>query len=290
MHTALESRTNTVIIGPDQPFVIIGERINPTGRKRLGALMAAGDFDLVRQDAIAQVAAGAQVLDVNAGYPGGDEVFMLREAVRAVQDVVSVPLCIDSATPEALEAALSVYEGKALVNSVTAETDRMERILPLVRKHGAAVVGMAHDESGISGDPWKRLAAARKLLERAGDHGIPPADIIIDPLCLALSADSQAVLIALETMRLIRQEMGANLCCGASNISFGLPERAALNAAFLPAAMSHGLTSAITDATNPLIREAVWASDVLFGRDDYAARWIARYREKQRESEELLAV
>jgi 5-methyltetrahydrofolate--homocysteine methyltransferase len=289
MHTELRSRTNIVIIGPDQPFVMIGERINPSGRKKLGPLMASGDFTLVRQDAMAQVAAGAQVLDVNTGYPEGDEASMLREAVQVVQRVTDAPLSIDSSVPEALEAALSVYQGKALVNSVTAEDNRLERILPLVRRHGAAVIGMAHDESGISNDPRERLAAARKIVERASDHGIPPADVLIDPLCLALAADPQSVLIALETMRLIRQELGVNLCCGASNISFGLPDRGPLNAAFLPVAMSHGLTAAITDATNPAIREAVFAAEVLFARDKYAAQWIARYREKQRTAADLAA-
>lgn len=282
MQTALQSRTRTVIIGPDQPFVMIGERINPSGRKRLGALMAAGDFSLVRKDALAQTAAGAQVLDVNAGYPAGDEVDMLREAVRAVAEVTDTPLSIDSSVSDALEAALSVYQGKALVNSVTAEDERLERILPLVRKHGAAVIGLANDESGISADPQERLAAARKIVQRAADHGISPSDVIIDPLCLALAAEPQAVRIALTTMQLIRDELDVNLCCGASNITFGLPDRGPINAAFLPAAMSHGLTSAITDATNPAIREAVLASEVLFGRDEYAFGWIARYREKQK--------
>jgi 5-methyltetrahydrofolate--homocysteine methyltransferase len=289
MHTELHSRSSTVLIGPDRPFVMIGERINPSGRRKLGPLMAAGDFSLVRQDAVAQVAAGAQVLDVNAGYPQGDEVAMLRRAVREVQEVTDAPLSIDSSVPEALEAALSVYQGKALVNSVTAEDDRLARILPVVRRHRAAFIGMAHDETGISSDPRERLAAARKIVEQAGDYGIPPADVVIDPLCLALAAEPQSVLIALETMRLIRQELGVNLCCGASNISFGLPDRGPLNAAFLPVAISHGLTAAITDAANPAIREAVFASEVLFARDQYAAHWIARYREKQRTAADLAA-
>jgi 5-methyltetrahydrofolate--homocysteine methyltransferase len=290
MHTELHSRSHTVLIGPDQPFVMIGERINPSGRKKLGALMVAGDFSLVRLDAVAQVAAGAQVLDVNAGYPGGDEGAMLKVAVRVVQQATEAPLSIDSSVPEALEAALAVYQGKALVNSVTAEDDRLERILPLVRKHGAAVIGMAHDESGISHDPRERLASARKIFDRANDHGIPPADVVIDPLCLALAAEPRSVLIALETMRLIREELGANMCCGASNISFGLPDRGPLNAAFLPVAMSHGLTAAILDVTNSVIREAVFAGELLFARDEYAAQWIARYREKQKAAADLAAV
>jgi 5-methyltetrahydrofolate--homocysteine methyltransferase len=279
-----------VIIGPDRPFVMIGERINPTGRKRLAAMMAAGDFSEVRRDALAQVAAGAQILDVNAGAAAGDEPAMLREAVRVTQDAAGVPLSIDSSRPDALEAALSVYQGKALVNSVTGESNRLEAILPLVAKYRAAVIGIANDTDGVSNDPYTRLAAARKILERAEDHGIPACDVVIDPLCMALATDPQSVLITLETMQLIRRELGVNMCCGASNISFGLPSRGPVNAAFLPAAMSHGLTCAITDPTNPQIRETVLACELLFGRDEYALQWIAAYREKQkRVSEPILA-
>jgi 5-methyltetrahydrofolate--homocysteine methyltransferase len=269
---------------------MIGERINPTGRKRLGALMAAGDFSLVRQDALNQIAAGASVLDVNAGYPSGDEIEMLVEAVQAVEGVAEVPLSIDSSVPAALAAALSVYHGKALVNSVTAEEERLERILPLVRKYHAAVIGMAHDECGISDDPAKRLAAARKIVERAEDHGIPPGDVVIDPLCMSVATNSQAGPIAFETMRLIRHELGVNMCCGASNVSFGLPERGAISAAFLPIAMSYGLTSAIADVTNPLIRHAVLAGELVLGRDEYASRWIAHCRETQKTARELAPV
>ena len=266
---------------------MIGERINPTGRKKLGAQMAAGDFSAVRKDAQSQIAAGAQMLDVNAGYPLGDEVAMLAEAVRVVQEATSAPLCMDSSLTEALEAALSAYRGKALVNSVTAEDERLERILPLVRRHGAAVIGMANDEAGISSDPLTRLSAARKIVERASDHGIPPADVVIDPLCMAISADPQAALITFQTIRLIREELGVNMCCGVGNISFGLPERGAMSAAFLPIAISCGLTSGIADPTNPVIRDAVRAGKVLFGRDEYAAHWIAGFREKQKVLAEL---
>ncbi len=282
METVLHSKSKTVIIGPGQPFVMIGERINPSGRKKLGAEMAAGDFARVRRDAEAQVAAGAHLLDVNAGYPLGDEVAMLIAAIRAVQEVTDVPLCLDSSVVEALEAALSVYEGKALVNSVTGEEERLERILPLIKKHGAAVIGMANDETSISNDPYERLAVARKIVERAQDHGIPPEDVVIDPLCLTVAADPQAAQITFTAMRLIRDELGVNMICGASNVSFGLPERSVINAAFLSVAMACGLTCAITDPTNAVIRQAVLASDVLFGHDEYAAAWIANYREKQK--------
>ncbi|MGH7461455.1 MAG: dihydropteroate synthase, partial [Longimicrobiales bacterium] len=192
------------------------------------------------------------------------------------------PLCLDSSVVEALEAALSVYEGKALVNSVTGEEERLEHILPLIKKHGAAVIGMANDETSISNDPHERLTVARKIVQRARDHGIPADDVIIDPLCLTVAADPQAAQITVAAMRLIRDELGVNLSCGASNVSFGLPERSAINAAFLSIAMAGGLTCAITDPTNPVIRQAVLASDVLFGHDEYATAWIAQYREKQK--------
>ena len=282
MHTELHSRSRTVIIGPDQPFVLIGERINPTGRKKLGAQMAAGDFSAVRSDARAQAAAGACVLDVNAGSPLGDEVVMLREAVRAIQNVEDVPLCLDSSRVEALEAALAVYTGKAVVNSVTGEEARLELILPLIRKYGCAVIGLVSDEGGISNDPGQRLAVARKILERARDHGVPPSDVILDPLCLAVATGPRSALVTFETMRRIRDELGVNLCCGASNVSFGLPDRAALTAAFLPMAVMCGLTSAIADVTQPIVREAVLAGDLLCARDENAARWLAHYREKRK--------
>ena len=261
---------------------MIGERINPSGRKKLGAEMAAGDFSRVRKDAAAQVAAGAHMLDVNAGVPIADEAELLVSAIRAVQEVADVPLCIDSSVVEALEAALTVYEGKALVNSVTGEDERLERLLPVIKKHGAAVIGMANDETGISNEPEYRLGVARKIVQRAADYGIPREDVIIDPLALTVAADPQAVLVTLQTMRLIRDELGVNMVCGASNISFGLPDRSGLNAAYLAMAMTCGLTCAITDPTNPVIREAVRASDVLLGHDEYAVSWIAKFREKQK--------
>jgi len=244
--------------------------------------MAAGDLSRVRRDARSQVAAGAHMLDVNAGVPSEDEAGLLVAAVRAVAEVTDVPLCLDSSVVEALEAALSVYEGKALVNSVTGEDERLEAILPLVKEHGAAVIGMANDETGISNDPEYRLGVARKIVQRAQDYGIPAQDVIIDPLALTVAADSQAVKVTLVTMRLIRDELGANMVCGASNVSFGLPDRAAVNAAYLPLAMCYGLTCAVTDPTVPVIVQSILASDLLLGRDEYAATWIAKFREKQK--------
>ncbi len=281
METKLHSKTKTVVIGPDQPFVIIGERINPSGRKKLGAEMAAGDFSRVRRDAGTQVAAGAHMLDVNAGVPIADEAELLVNAIRAVREVTDVPLCIDSSVVEALEAALAMYDGKALVNSVTGEDERLERILPLVKKYGAAIIGMANDETGISNDPDYRLGIARKIVQCALDHGIPREDVIIDPLALTVAADPQAAQVTLHTMRLVRDELGANMVCGAGNISFGLPERAPIVASFLSMAMVCGLTCAITDSTNPLILHAIKASDVVTGHDAYAVNWIANYRQKR---------
>jgi 5-methyltetrahydrofolate--homocysteine methyltransferase len=282
VETRLHSKTRSATIGGEHPFIMIGERINPTGRKKLGAEMAAGDFSRVQSDAAAQVAAGAQILDVNAGVPGEDEPKLLVSAIRTITETTDVPLCLDSSVAEALEAALSVYEGKALVNSVTGEDERLELILPLIKKHGAAVIGMANDETGISSDPEYRLGVARKIVQRAQDHGIPPEDVIIDPLALTVAADPQAVQITLTTMRLIRDELGNNMVCGAGNTSFGLPDRPYLTAAFLAMAQLCGLTSAITDATNPIIRQIVRASDVLMAHDEYAANWIAQFREQQK--------
>jgi 5-methyltetrahydrofolate--homocysteine methyltransferase len=281
METILQSKTKTVIIGPDQPFVMIGERINPSGRKKLGAEMAAGDFSRVRRDAEIQTAAGAQMLDVNAGFPMGDEPTMLVTAIRTVQQVTDVPLSIDSSVVEALDAALAVYQGKPLVNSVTGEDERLEKILPLIKKYNAAIIGMANDETGISMDPEIRASIAEKIVRRAQDYGIPPEDVIIDPLALTVAADPVAVKVTLQTMRIIRDALGVNMSCGAGNISFGLPERPPLTAAFLSMAMPHGLTCAITDATDPAIRQAVRASDVLLGHDEYAVSWIAEFRLKK---------
>jgi 5-methyltetrahydrofolate--homocysteine methyltransferase len=281
LETVLRSRGGDVVISIDRPFVVIGERINPTGRKVLAAEMKEGVMDRVKADALAQVAAGAHMLDVNAGLPALDEAALLVAAIRAVVEVTDAPLCLDSSVVEALEAGLAAYEGKALVNSVTAEDERLERILPLVKKHGAAVIGMANDETGITMVPEERLALARKIVERAADHGIPAEDVVIDPIAMTVAADPLSGKITLETMRLIRDHLGNNLVCGASNVSFGLPDRPTVNAAFLPLAMDAGLTCAITNPLIPEVRRAVLAGDLLLGHDEYASRWIRSFRAEQ---------
>jgi len=278
LDTVLRSRTREVVISIDRPFVIIGERINPTGRKILAAEMKEGRMDRVRSDATAQAAAGAHMLDVNAGIPAADEPALLVAAIKAVSEVSDLPICIDSSVLEALEAGLAAYEGKALVNSVTAEDERMDRILPLVKKHGAAVIAMANDETGISMVPQERVAIARRILDRAAEYGIPREDVIIDPIAMTVAADPTCGLVTLETMRLIRDQLGNNMTCGASNVSFGLPDRATVNAAFLPLAMHAGLTCAITNPLVPEVRRAVLAGDLLLGHDEYAMRWISSYR------------
>jgi 5-methyltetrahydrofolate--homocysteine methyltransferase len=283
LETRLSSRTREVVVSIDRPFVVIGERINPTGRKVLAAEMKEGKMDRVRADAIAQVAAGAHMLDVNAGIPAADEPALLVAAIRAVCAVTEAPVCIDSSIIEALEAGLAAYEGKALVNSVTAEDERLAIILPLVKKHGAAVIGMANDETGISMVPEERLALARRIIERARDHGIPQEDVIIDPIAMTVAADPQAGQVTLATMRLIREELGNNMTCGASNVSFGLPDRPTVNAAFLPVAMYAGLTCAITNPLIPEVRRGVLASDLLLGHDEYAMKWIGAFRAEQKE-------
>jgi len=282
LKTVLRSQTKEAVIGPDLPFVIIGERINPTGRKALRAELQKGNFDRVRADAEAQVEAGAGMLDVNAGVPGANEPELLVAMVRIVQELVDVPLSIDSSVVEAIAAALPVCEGKPLVNSVTGEEERLAAILPLVKKNGAAVIGLTHDETGISMVPEERLAVARRIVERAADHGIPAEDVVLDPLAMSVGADSSAPAVTLETARLIRRELGNNLTLGASNISFGLPDRGELNRAFLSMAMLAGVTCAIANPLAPGICKMVMASDVLLGRDRYALQWIKRHRREQK--------
>jgi 5-methyltetrahydrofolate--homocysteine methyltransferase len=284
MDTVLRSRSKEVVVSVERPFVMIGERINPTGRKVLAAEMKAGIMDRVKADAIAQVEAGAQMLDVNAGVPGIDEPALLVAAIKAVSEVTDVPICIDSSVIEALEAALEVYEGKALVNSVTAEGERMDRILPVVKKYGAAVIGMSNDETGITMIPQERVEIARRIIERAAYYGIPREDVIIDPIAMTVAADPQAGLVTLETMRLIKEQLGNNMTCGASNVSFGLPDRSVLNAAFFPVAMHAGLTCAITNPLIHEVRKAVLASDLLLGHDEYAMRWISVFRQDQKKA------
>jgi len=280
METVLHSRSSTVTIGPDQPFCIIGERINPTGRKIFAEELRGGDLSTVTKDAVAQTEAGADMLDVNAGIPLVDEAELLQKMLRTVQAATDLPICIDSSVIEALEAGLAVYEGKALVNSVTGEDERLEEILPLVAKHGAAVVALANDETGIPETPQQRLEIATKIVRVAGDYGIKPEDIVIDPLAMTVGAATDAVTITLETIRLIREHLGVNMSLGASNVSFGLPDRHALNAAFLPMAMEAGLTSAIM-STAPVVVESVRAADLLLGHDEWGMRWIAAHRARK---------
>jgi 5-methyltetrahydrofolate--homocysteine methyltransferase len=280
MRTVLESTSRTVVIGDGAPFCVIGERINPTGRKAFQAQLQAGDLSQIEIDAAEQVAGGADVLDVNVGDPLADEVELMRQAVPLVQGLVDLPLCIDSSVIEALEAGLSVYQGKALVNSVTGEDERLEQILPIVARHGAAVIGLANDDE-IPMDAERRLEVAKKIVSTAGDHGIPPEDVVIDPLAMPVGAEPRAVTLFIETVRLVREQLGVNMTCGASNTSFGLPGRHALNAMFLGIAKSHGLTSAIMDARSPQVVEGVRAADFLLGDDEWGARWIADHRAKQ---------
>jgi 5-methyltetrahydrofolate--homocysteine methyltransferase len=282
METTLSLNEKTVIIGPSHPFVIIGERINPTRRKKLAESMALGDFGPAQDEARAQVTAGAHVLDVNAGVPGQDEAALLRGATLAVMEVAKVPLCIDSANPDALAAALSVYPGKALINSTTAEEKMMEVVFPLARQYGAAVIGVLTDERGVPASALERLRTAEQLIKRAGDYGIGPEDILIDPLALVVSADDQAARITLESILLIQTELGVNMCLGASNVSFGLPDRKILNAAFLALAISRGLTSAITDPTVAEIQTAILACNLLMGHDAYSMRWIKAFRAREK--------
>ncbi len=278
--TVLGSRTKTVTIGHGRPFCVIGERINPTGRKKFAEELRAGELATVSADAVAQVEAGADMLDVNAGIPLVDEAELLAMMLRTVQVAVDVPICIDSSVIEALEAGLAAYDGRALVNSVTAEDERLSEILPLVARHGAAVIGLANDETGIPETPEKRLECARRIVSAAADYGIARDDVVIDPLAMTVGADPTAVTTTLTTISRIRDELGVNMCLGASNVSFGLPDRHALNAAFLPMAMAAGLTSAIMSTARPVV-DAVRAADLLLGHDEWAANWIATHRARQ---------
>ena len=279
-NTVISSATREVVIGFDQPFVLIGERINPTGRKILTAELLAGNYSRVEKDALAQVEAGAHMLDVNAGIPLADEPAILARCIELVQSVTDVPLTIDSSIVAALEAGLNVYQGKALVNSVTGEDERLESILPLVAKHGAAVVAISNDETGISEDPDVRFEVAKKIVERAADHGISHEDILVDPLVMPIGAINSAGKQVMHLLRRLREELKVNTTCGASNVSFGLPHRNGINAAFLPMAMAAGMTSAITNPLHAEVVQAVMGADVLMGNDPDCARWIAKYRDQ----------
>jgi 5-methyltetrahydrofolate--homocysteine methyltransferase len=281
--TIITSEKQKVVLGFDRRFVIIGERINPTGRKLLAEQMARGDYTRVVEDAVAQVAAGALMLDVNAGIPLADEPKILADCIRLVQDAVPVPLSIDSSIVEALEAGLAVYRGKPLVNSVTAEEERLERVLPLVKKYNAAVVAISNDETGISEDPDVRYGVAKKIVERAADYGIPREDIVVDPLVMPVGAINDAGRKLMHLLRRLQTELKVNTTCGASNFSFGLPNRRGLNAAFLPMMIGAGMTSAIM---NPLHNEdiqAILGADVVMGHDANCSSWIRKYREPLRD-------
>ncbi len=277
--TVVSSDKKEVVIGFDHRFVMIGERINPTGRKLLAEEMARGDYSRVVADAQAQVEAGAQMLDVNAGIPLADEPAILADCVKLVQETVDVPLSIDSSIVAALEAGLAVYKGKALVNSVTGEEERLEAVLPLVKKYNAAVVAISNDETGISEDPDERFAVAKKIVERAADYGIPREDIVVDPLVMPVGAINDAGRKLIYLLRRLREELKVNTTCGASNFSFGLPNRRGLNAAFLPMMIGAGMTSAIMNPLHAEDIQAILGADVVMGNDPNCGRWIRKYRE-----------
>jgi 5-methyltetrahydrofolate--homocysteine methyltransferase len=277
--TVISSASKEVVIGFERPFVVIGERINPTGRKLLAQEMKDGDFSRVEADALAQVAAGAHVLDVNAGIPLADEPALLAEAIRLVQSLTDVPLSIDSSVVEALESGLEAYQGKALLNSVTGEEERLERVLPLVAKHGAAVVAICNDDTGISTDIDVRFDVAKKIVERAADHGIPASDVVVDPLVMPVGAMADAGVQVFKLIRRLRTELKVNTTCGASNVSFGLPNRHGLNPTFLAMAIGAGMTSAITNPLEAPLMQAVRGADVLMDHDPQCTSWITAYRE-----------
>lgn len=281
-HTVLRSATKEVVIGADKPFCVIGERINPTGRPVFQAALREGDLSIVAKDVAAQVAGGADVLDINMGVPLTDEAELLVKAIRMVQELTDLPVCIDSSVIEALEAGLQAYQGRALVNSCTAEDDRLAAILPLVKKYDAAIVALPNDEDEIPMEAEKRLALTEKIVRVATEeYGIAIDDIVIDPLAMPIGADSTVGRTTLEVIRGIRERWGLNTTCGASNVSFGMPGRHAINAAWLPLAMSAGMTSAIMDARTPQIVDAVRASDLLLGNDEWGMSWIAAHRARQ---------
>lgn len=281
METRVSSATKEVIIGQGHPTVLIGERINPTGKKRMSEALRAGNLEIVRDEALSQAQAGAAIIDVNIAAAGVDEVSLLPQAVQLVMETVEVPLCLDSPNPEVLEAALKVYRGKPLINSVTGEEHSLKKVLPLVKEYGAAVIGLAQDEQGVPKDAERRLAIAHKIIERAGAVGIPPEDVIIDCLALAVAADSGSGLVVLETIGRIKAELGVNLTLGLSNISFGLPDRNLLNSTFVAMALAAGVTCLIVDAAK--VRPTVLAADLLLNQDAYARRYIGAYRERQQQ-------
>jgi 5-methyltetrahydrofolate--homocysteine methyltransferase len=278
MQTRVSSPKKEVIIGDDRPTVLIGERINPSGKKKLAEALRAGDLEIVRKEALAQVQAGADILDVNVGAFGVDEVAMLPKAVRAVMDTVDVPLCLDSSNPDALEAALKVYKGKPLVNSVTGEEHSLKRILPLVKRYGAAIIGLVQDDEGIPKDAERRVLIAHKIVEKVEAAGIPREDLVIDCLAFAVGAEPSSGVAVIEAIRRIKAELGVNMTMGASNVSFGLPDRELLNNAFVVMAVAAGATCLIVDVAK--VRSIILAADLVLGRDKRARRYIAAYRER----------
>lgn len=279
MKTILRGRTKEVIIDTGGPVVIIGECINPTRRKKLVSTLQEGNFDYVLELAESQIKAGADVLDVNVGFPGVDDVMLLPETVKVLQSHFDVPLCLDSPNPEAIEAALKVAAGKCLINSVNGEEASMKSLLPVAREYGAAIIGLCMDEEGITHDPEKRLAIAEKIISRAVREGIKPEDVIIDPLAMAVSADPKACMVTLETIRLVHNKLGHNITQGASNISFGLPDRESLNAAYMAMSIYNGLTCPIANPEK--ITAMVRAADLVLGRDDFAVRFVEYFQSRQ---------
>jgi len=281
MEARLSTATKEVVIGDDQPTVLIGERINPTGKKRMSEALKSGNLEIVRQEALAQVKAGADIIDINVSLFGVDEVTLLPQALQAVIDTVDVPLCLDSPNPQALEAALKVYKGKPLINSVTGEEHSLGKVLPLVKEYGAAIIGLVQDDEGIPSNPEGRLAIASKIVDRAQAVGIPRQDIIIDCLAFSVGADTSSALVTIETARRIKAELGVNLTLGASNVSFGLPDRNLVNNAFVAMVIAAGVTCLIVDVAK--VRPIVVAADLVLGHDKHARRYIEAYRQRQKQ-------
>ena len=277
-NTVVSSASKEVVIGFEQPFVVIGERINPTGRKLLAEEMKNGDYSRVESDALAQIAAGAQILDVNAGIAMANEPRILAECVKLLQSISDTPLCIDSSIVEALEAGLEAYEGRALLNSVTGEEERLERVLPLVKKYECSVVAISNDDSGISEDVNVRFEVAKKIVERASDHGIPASRIVVDPLVMPVGAVNSAGRQVMDLVKRLRSELQVNTTCGASNLSFGLPNRTGLNAAFIGMAIASGMTSAITNPLHADLMQAIRGANVVMGHDPECMAWISANR------------
>jgi 5-methyltetrahydrofolate--homocysteine methyltransferase len=289
MKTVLSSAKKTVVISPDDSFVVIGERINPTNRKKLAEELRRFDYTRVKADALAQVQAGAQVVDVNCGVPGADEPAILKGAVEVLQATIEAPLSLDSSVVEALEAALPVYKGKALINSVTGDDRLLDRLLPVVKRYNAAVIGITHDESGIKNDAKARLAVAEKIVKRALEHGIPKEDVVIDPICMPIGANTKLGTITLDTIRLVKQELGVNISIGAGNVGFGLPDRPAQTAAIILLGMPLGLTASIANPLEHEIYRAVLAGDLMLGRDSFGMKWMGYYRKREAEAKAAAA-